>query len=377
MGAEHQALMMAERYSLAKPLKESGTDLGECGAGAVHRSVSFLLIRLIFEHGTTLQTQAYAVFFSSNTCIIVTKGNVHVTTTQKYVEFNCVMTRSRSSDSWGFAFQKHLSTGKMVVTRIEKHGIADQQTKLQVGDIILAINHVGCSAATHNGIKYNGLCAQDAGKLLKQSTNKVTIQATSPSSMSERTVLTGSSMEIMEAVITRDDKKKPPLGFTIGQHDAGAENKYGDLYVKKTIPGGLITQQHTGLRPGHVIVNVNGKDTRGMTVPELGILLKSQQTVTIRATPRVFPKDTICRTVVTKPTASTPLGMILSNNDGKDSAFIKSIKNDSLMYHTGFQKGFTLLEVNGVNCTDKSLEEIGQILAALPAGPVTLKAKAP
>jgi C-terminal processing protease CtpA/Prc len=309
------------------------------------------------------------------------RPSTRILTTKKHVEFDSHITIT-PLQTLGFSFTKDKATGHLVITKIDETGVVAQQTKLAVGDIISAIQNVGCSATEVNGVRYEGISTAEAAKLLKASTH-IHIRAIKPSSKSETTVwMADNHVKTIEVVITKEaksssamsksnSKSRYSLGFTIGK------NGKGDLFVKKTHQGGLVTRQQTGLRPGYTLLTINGTPTTGMTVEEAGNLCKASQTVRIRAQKRIFAPQTFCKTTVTKLPATTPLGMTLAVDKHNGSMYVKAIQHDSLVYHTGFQPGFTLLAVNDYECQGKTVRQVQSYIASLPAGTVTLKAQTP
>lgn len=299
-------------------------------------------------------------------------GPTEVHTKKQFVEVHCNIRKKNAADSLGVSLKKEGASGQMTIAKIDPQGYIAQQTQLSVGDVILAINNVGCtsfSTSSINDIRYEGLNVQQAAQLLK-STATISIRAYKPSSVRQRTILkAGPDVRIVEAVITRDNPAEESLGFLMGKHDNN-----GGLFVKKTVQGGLVTQQHTGLRPGYAILSINGVDCSSLTVAAAGRLCKTSTTLTIRAQKKTFAKDTVCRTTVFR-TSTTPLGMTLRPGPlGTGFTFIKAIAHDSLVYHTGFQPGLRLLSVNDFDCQDKTIPEISQYLSSMPAGNVILRA---
>ena len=288
-----------------------------------------------------------------------------MSTTKKYVEVNCQVYKQNPNHSLGFSLAKSRD-GNMMVARIHKGGYIDQQTQLAVGDVILAINNVGCTSFTANDIYYKGLSASEAGNLLKMSKDKVSIRAMKPDTTMERTVLVATDVKIVEATITKKNDTDS-LGFTIGT------SQEGRLIIKKTHRGGLVTQQGSALRPGYYILSINGEDATDMTPSEAVQHCKSSRTVTIRAQKPALAKNKVCRTTVFR-TSTDSLGMTLA--PAREGGIrIKAIQHDSLVYHTGFQAGWTLLSINELECANKTVKDVHQFLSKLPAGNVILRAR--
>lgn len=297
-------------------------------------------------------------------------GNSHMHTTKKFVEVHCQVFKKLASDSLGCTLVK--KDGQMSISKIAPKGYIAQQTNLREGDIILAINKVGCSAfntSSINGIQYEGLSVAQVGQLLK-ATTEVTIRAIKPASIRQRTVLkAGDDVRIIEAVVTRNDPENEKLGFHM------RTVRGGGLCISKTIQGGLVTEQHTGLRPGYTVLSIGNADaTNGLlSAGDAAKICNSEKNLVIRAQRKTLPKDQLCEATVFK-TVNVPLGVTLRREvDGP--MVIATIRHDSLVYHTEFQPGYVLVSINDFQCEGKTVKEVNNHLKALPAGNIALTAK--
>lgn len=295
--------------------------------------------------------------------------------------WNVVIQKSDETETWGFSFNQ---VGRnLVITNIKPGGLMDEQTNLEVGMLIVCINEMDWKSGNNFISDLN-----EVASLMKQS-KTLSLRAKKPT-LAERS--------FVEATITKQAKGEK-MGFTLFAPDESDR-----LIIKKTARKGLAAKQ-TDLRPGYELMAIDNVDcTNGMSLEE-AVRRLNQDTVVIRAKKPHLTSGTIVRAVLTKQTRVTPVGLEMVGGDtgvGDDKPRISNIQHDSAAYHSQLEPGFIVeaityfkgdalvdlhfrdeyftaskFDSNGQETKGVAVPEVPSMLADLPAGSITIRARVP
>ena len=140
------------------------------------------------------------------------------------------------------------------------------------------------------------------------------------------------------------------VGITLESHQAiGAGNPH--TFVSKIANDGLLGELSSHyVRPGDVVLSVNGKSTMGMDATEIAALLRSSRdkvSVTVR-NPRGDPR-TVASTVQ-RPVNSSRIGVSVLSDRSGTYIQVKDVHADSLFADSLLVTGHRCLEINGRSC---------------------------